>query len=454
MAAQKILIIDDEANMRHMLQSILGREGYDITTAANGREALEKLESGRHDIVLCDLRMPEMDGLAFLDALGEAGRSMTIIMMSAYGTVDIAIEAVKRGAYDYIAKPFKADEIILTLRKAEERERLREENFRLRNEVQRTFGLEQIVTKSGAMLAIFETIRKIADYDTSVLITGESGTGKEMIARAIHCRSRRSSGPFIAVNCGAIPENLLESELFGYSKGAFTDACRHKKGLFEEAQGGTMLLDEIGELPLPLQVKLLRVLQEGEVRRIGDARQIRIDARILAATSRDLVQEVRKCAFREDLFYRLNVIRINLPPLRERREDIELLVSHFITRYNTKHRLTVEGISPAVLGMLLEYDWPGNVRELENAIERCVVLSETGRIEKDVLPPELRGAAGDQEAEEAGREYSLKKMSRIMEEQLIRRALGKTKGNRTHAARLLEISHPALLSKMKGFGIQ
>ncbi len=454
MSPQRVLIIDDEANMRHMLRTILGREGYDITTAANGREALEKLESGRHDIVLCDLRMPEMDGLAFLDALGEAGRSMTIIMMSAYGTVDIAIEAVKRGAYDYIAKPFKADEIILTLRKAEERERLREENFRLRNEVQRTFGLEQIVTKSGAMLAIFETIRKIADYDTSVLITGESGTGKEMIARAIHCRSRRSSGPFIAVNCGAIPENLLESELFGYSKGAFTDACRHKKGLFEEAQGGTMLLDEIGELPLPLQVKLLRVLQEGEVRRIGDARQIRIDARILAATSRDLVQEVRKCAFREDLFYRLNVIRINLPPLRERREDIELLVSHFITRYNTKHRLTVEGISPAVLGMLLEYDWPGNVRELENAIERCVVLSETGRIEKDVLPPELRGAAGDQEAEEAGREYSLKKMSRIMEEQLIRRALGKTKGNRTHAARLLEISHPALLSKMKGFGIQ
>jgi two-component system response regulator AtoC len=454
MSPQRVLIIDDEANMRHMLQTILGREGYDITTAADGREGLEKLQSERHDIVLCDLRMPEMDGLAFLDALGEAGRSMTIIMMSAYGTVDIAIEAVKRGAYDYIAKPFKADEIILTLRKAEERERLREENSRLRNEVQRTFGLEQIVTKSEKMLAIFETIRKIADYDTSVLITGESGTGKEMIARAVHYSSRRSSGPFIAVNCGAIPENLLESELFGYSKGAFTDACRHKKGLFEEAQGGTMLLDEIGELPLPLQVKLLRVLQEGEVRRIGDARQIRIDARILAATSRDLVREVRKSAFREDLFYRLNVIRIDLPPLRERREDIELLVNHFISRYNKKHRLTVEGLSPAVLGMLLEYDWPGNVRELENALERCIVLSETGRIEKDVLPPELRGVAGGQDAEEAGREYSLKKMSRIMEEQLIRKALGKTGGNRTHAARLLEISHPALLSKMKGFGIQ
>jgi len=454
MPVQKILVIDDEANMLHMLRTILSREGYDITTAANGREALEKLDAARFDIVLCDLRMPEMDGLAFLEVLGEAGKLMTIIMMSAYGTVDIAIEAVKRGAYDYIAKPFKADEIILTLRKAEERERLREENTLLRKEVNRTFGLEQIVTKSGKMLAIFQTIRKIADYDTSVLITGESGTGKEMIAKAVHYSSRRNSKPFIAVNCGAIPENLLESELFGYSKGAFTDACRHKKGLFEEAHGGTMLLDEIGELPLALQVKLLRVLQEGEVRRIGDARQIRIDARILAATARDLVQEVRKGTFREDLFYRLNVIRIDLPPLRERREDIELLVNHFISRYNTKHRLKVEGVSPAALGMLLEYDWPGNVRELENALERCVILSEKGRIEKEVLPPEIQIAAGGSNPEEPGREYSLKKMSRIMEEQLIRKALGKTRGNRTHAARLLEISHPALLSKMKGFGIQ
>ena len=230
MPVQKILIIDDEANMLHMLRTILSREGYDIATAANGREGLEKLEAARFDIVLCDLRMPVMDGLAFLEALGEAGRSMTIIMMSAYGTVDIAIEAVKRGAYDYIAKPFKADEIILTLRKAEERERLREENTLLRKEVNRTFGLEQIVTKSGKMLAIFQTIRKIADYDTSVLITGESGTGKEMIAKALHYSSRRNSKPFIAVNCGAIPENLLESELFGYSKGAFTDALPPEEG--------------------------------------------------------------------------------------------------------------------------------------------------------------------------------------------------------------------------------
>jgi two-component system response regulator AtoC len=304
------------------------------------------------------------------------------------------------------------------------------------------------------MLKIFETIRKIADYDTSVLITGESGTGKEVIAKAIHYNSRRSSKPFVAVNCGAIPENLLESELFGYSKGAFTDACHHKKGLFEEAHGGTMLLDEIGELPLTLQVKLLRVLQEGEVRRIGETRQTRIDARIVAATARDLVQEVRRGAFREDLFYRLNVIRMDLPPLRERREDITPLVNHFISRYNKKHRLRVQGIAPSALGMLLEYDWPGNIRELENVLERCVILAEKGRIEKETLPPELRTATGDAGQEEIGKEYSLKKMSRIMEEQLIRKALDKTRGNRTHAAKLLEISHPALLSKMKGFDIQ
>jgi len=454
MPTQRVLIIDDEENMRHMLRTILAGEGYHITTAANGREGLEQCEGAPFDIVLCDLRMPEMDGLAFLDALGEARRSMTIIMMSAYGTVDIAIEAVKRGAYDYISKPFKPDEIILTLKKAEERERLREENTHLRNEINRTFGFEHIVTKSDKMLKVFETIRKIADYDTSVLITGESGTGKEVIAKAVHYNSRRSGKPFVGINCGAIPENLLESELFGFSKGAFTDACHHKKGLFEEAHGGTMLLDEIGELPLQLQVKLLRVLQEGEVRRIGDTRPTRIDARILAATARDLVQEVRKGAFREDLFYRLNVIRIDLPPLRERREDIAPLISHCISRYNTKHRLKVQGIAPSALGMLLKYDWPGNIRELENVLERCVILSEKGRIEKEALPPELRGVAGKPGGEEAGKEYSLKKMSRIMEEQLIRKALEKTRGNRTHAAKLLEISHPALLSKMKGFGLQ
>jgi len=304
------------------------------------------------------------------------------------------------------------------------------------------------------MKQIFETIDKIADYATSVLITGESGTGKELVAKAIHYNGNRQSKPFIAINCGAIPENLLESELFGHIKGAFTDACTNKKGLFEEAQGGTILLDEIGELPATLQVKLLRVLQESEVRKIGDHKEIKLDVRIIAATAKNLAQEVRKGTFREDFFYRLNVIEIKLPPLRERREDIPLLINHFIARYNKKHHRTVKGIAPAALQRVLEYEWKGNIRELENAIERSVILSEKSRIEESALPALVReGGSGNKEGA-ARDEYSLKKLSRIMEEQMIRKALERTNGNRTHAARLLEISHPALLSKMKGFGIQ
>jgi two-component system response regulator AtoC len=361
---------------------------------------------------------------------------------------------MKCGAYDYISKPFKPDEIILTLKKAEERERLREENISLKKEIRKEFSLENIITKNGKMKQIFETIDKIADYATSVLITGESGTGKELVAKAIHYNGNRQSKPFIAINCGAIPENLLESELFGHIKGAFTDACNNKKGLFEEAQGGTILLDEIGELPSTLQVKLLRVLQESEVRKIGDHKEVKLDVRIIAATAKNLAQEVRKGTFREDLFYRLNVIEIKLPPLRERREDIPLLISHFIARYNKKHHRTVKGIAPDALQAVLEYDWKGNIRELENAIERSVILSEKNRIERSSLPSQVREISGGNEEGEARDEYSLKKLSRILEEQMIRKALDRTKGNRTHAAKLLEISHPALLSKMKGFGIQ
>jgi two-component system response regulator AtoC len=397
--------------------------------------------------------MPDLDGLSLLKVLKEKQISSTIIMMSAYGTVDLALEAMKCGAYDYISKPFKPDEIILTLKKAEERERLRRENLLLKQEIKKEFGFENIVTKNEKMLQVFETIRKISDYDTSVLITGESGTGKELIAKAIHYHSTRSSKSFVAINCGAIPENLLESELFGYVKGAFTDAHQNKKGLFEEAHGGTLLLDEIGELPSNLQVKLLRVLQEGEIRKLGDTKQITLDVRIIAATAKDLFQEARRGNFREDLFYRLNVIQIDLPPLRGRREDIPLLITHFIKRYNEKHHLKVKTISPRSLNLLLEYEWKGNIRELENAIERAVILSEGNRIEPSVLPSDLRKAIIHEEKEPISDEYSIKKMERIMEEQLIRKALDKTQGNRTHAAKLLEISHPSLLSKMKDFGI-
>jgi two-component system response regulator AtoC len=454
MGTKRVLIIDDEENMLHMLKTILSKEGYEIELARNGREGLVKVASSKFDIVLCDLRMPEMDGMDFLEGLKDKNFEKTIIMMSAYGTIDNALEAMKKGAYDYISKPFKPDEIILTLKKAEERECLKEENSFLKRKIKNDTSLETIVSQNDSMLSIFATIRKISGYNTSVLITGESGTGKELVARAIHQNSNRASKSFVAINCGAIPENLLESELFGHLKGAFTDAYTTKKGLFEEAQEGTIFLDEIADLPMNLQVKLLRVLQDGEMRKIGDTRQIKLDVRIIAATAKDLVREVNKNRFREDLFYRLNVIHINIPPLRERRDDIPLLIKYFIERYNKKHRLNVKGINPAALQLLLENDWPGNVRELENVVERAVVLAGEQKIKLAALPVEMGG--GESGANDGGgrNEFSLKKMSRIMEEQLIKKALTKTQGNRTHAAKLLEISHPALLSKMKTFGIQ
>ncbi len=454
MSSKGILIIDDEENMLHMLKTLLSKEGYEVVTATNGTEGLERIETDSFDTILCDIRMPEMDGLSFLKAAKEKNLDSTIIMMSAYGTIDLAVEAMKHGAYDYVSKPFKPDEIILTLKKAEERERLRKENILLKKEIKKEFGFENIITKNDKMFQIFETIQKISDYDSSVLIIGESGTGKELVAKAIHYNSKRNGKPFIAINCGAIPENLLESELFGYVKGAFTDAHQNKKGLFEEANGGTLLLDEIGELPSNLQVKLLRALQEGEVRKIGDTKQIKLDVRIIAATSRNLAQEARKDNFREDLFYRLNVIQVDLPPLRERREDIPLLLNHFINRYNEKHHLKVKNISSAALNILVEYDWQGNIRELENAIERAIILSESSCIEVSALPPDIRKSETFEDKELGNDEYSIKKINLIMEEQLIRKALYKTNCNRTQASKLLEISHPSLLSKMKGFGIK
>jgi two-component system response regulator AtoC len=395
-----------------------------------------------------------MDGLEFLKETQKIGTSATIIMMSAYGTVDTAIEAMKLGAYDYISKPFKPDEIILTLKKAEERELLRKENELLRNEIKREYSFENIVSKNEKMQKIFEVIQKVAQYKSTILITGESGTGKELVARALHYNSDRPSNPFIPVNCGAIPENLLESELFGHEKGAFTDAIRTKKGLFEEADGGTLFLDEIGELPLQLQVKLLRVLQDGEIRRIGDSKPIKIDVRIVAATVKDLVKEVNEGRFRDDLFYRLNVFPIHIPPLRERKEDIPLLISHFIKKFNLSLNKNVLGISPQALEILMNYKWFGNVRELENTIERAMVLADGSNIELENLPIEIREFKEKVElASLAEEEYSIKKASKILEINLIQKALKKTRGNHTQAARLLEISHRALLYKIRDYDI-
>ena len=454
MTTNRILLIDDEENFRHMLSVILKKRGYDVETANNGVDGLKKIDTGSYDTVLCDIRMPEMDGLEFLKEAQQAGCESTIIMMSAYGSLDTAIEAMKLGAYDYISKPFKPDEIILTLKKAEERERLRRENLFLKKEVQKEYSFENIISKNDRMRQIFDTIRKVAKYKSTILIEGESGTGKELVAKAIHFNSDRSDNPFIPVNCGAIPENLLESELFGHTKGSFTNAVRTKKGLFEEADGGTMFLDEIGELPLQLQVKLLRVLQDGEIRRIGDSKPIIIDVRIIAASIKDLDKEVREHKFRDDLFYRLNVLPIKIPPLRERKEDIPLLVDHFISKYNRELGKPIDEITQEALNCLLNYNWNGNVRELENIIERAIVLTESKQIQQENLPVEIQNPREESRISLPNDELSIKKASRYLEMDLIRKALLKTKGNHTHAAKFLEISHRALLYKIKDYGIE
>jgi len=451
MLGKRVLVIDDEENLRHYLQLILGEAGYQVAIAQDGKEALEKMQRHAWDIILCDIKMPTMDGMALLKAAKEKGLEGTIIMMSAYGTVDTAVEAMKIGAYDYVSKPFNADEIILTLKKAEERERLREENIRLRDEVQRDYDLANIVAQSKEMRTIFALIKKVARHKSSVLITGESGTGKELVARAIHHNSDRKDKSLISVNCGAIPENLLESELFGHVKGAFTDAIKSKRGLFEMAHQGSMFLDEVGELPQNLQVKLLRVLQDGEIRRVGDTHASHVDVGIIAATAKDLASEVKNNRFREDLYYRLNVLPIHIPPLRERQEDIPPLVAYFIEVYNKKLGLGIQGISQGAMERFLQYPWPGNVRELENIIERAMILAEGDTIVMEGL---LMHMHGDEGSGPSSSGLSIKKGAREMEIRLIKEALKQTRGNRLRAARILEISHKALLYKLKDYGLE
>ena len=450
---RRVLVVDDEENLRLVLRTLLRRHGYEVETAESGEDALGMVDSFGPDVVLTDVRMPKMGGLDLLTTLKAKGNEATVIVMSAYGNMDQALEAMKAGAYDYVQKPFKPDEVVLALRKAEERELLRRENRALRDEIRKEHRFDDILAKSQKMLDIFRTISKIAEYKTTVLVAGESGVGKELVARAIHHRSTRRGGPFVAVNCGAIPENLLESELFGHKKGAFTDAVQDRRGLFEEADGGSLFLDEIGELPLSLQVKLLRVLEEEKIRRVGDVRDIKIDVRIITATHRDLPSETKAGRFREDLFYRLNVLPILVPPLRDRREDIPLLIDHFVARNNTRLGTSIRGLDTESRRLLFEYPWPGNVRELENTIERAMVLAEGDQIVAQDLPERLREARDPVQTQLASGELSVKKTMRIVEEILIRRALQRTKGNRTRAAEVLEISHRALLYKIKDYQI-
>ena len=455
---RKVLVIDDEENMCHMLSSMLHRFGYEVSTACDGKEGVAAISKQHFDFILCDVKMPQMDGIAFLKSGGELLLTSTVIMMSAYGNIDLAINAMKLGAYDFISKPFKSDEIRLTIQKAEERERLRRENIALKDQIQRirdelSFG--NMVGRSPAMQAVFSMALKVSKFDSTVLITGESGTGKELVAQGIHRESDRKKKPLVAVNCASIPENLMESELFGHVKGAFTGANKDKQGLFESAQGGTIFLDEIGEIPITMQSKLLRVLQEGEVRPVGGAKDTPIDVRVIAATSRDIEQEIAAGRFREDLYYRLNVVPIVLPPLRQRLDDIPQLCRFFINRFNESLGSKIRNISPAAMTALIEHDWPGNVRELENAIERAIVMADSNTLEKDNFTFVRTGSqvcpASGADPEEG---FSIKVAKKKLEDRLIRKALAATDGNRTHAAALLEISHPSLLSKMKQFGIE
>ena len=457
MAEKRVLVIDDEKNMRHMLQVMLNKAGYDAETVADGVEGLDLMEKNDFAFILCDLRMPNMDGMTFLKKSREKYPEQTVIMMSAYGTIDTALEAMKIGAYDYISKPFKQDEVLLTLKKAEERERLKQENIRLQdkiNKIEQKYSFGNIVARSEAMAQVFDLVEKVADHKTTVLITGESGTGKELIAKAIHSNGGRSSAPMVSINCGGIPENLLESELFGYKKGAFTDATKNKPGRFEEADGGTIFLDEIGELPLALQVKLLRVLQEEEISPLGSTGSKKIDVRVIAATSKDLYWEVEENRFREDLFYRINVMKIHLPPLRERRGDIPLLIGYFIDLFNKKLTKNIEGLSSEAMPILMGYSWPGNIRELENVMERAVLLAK-GRW---ITPADLPGSVtSDQRVSlsvSPEDTLSIKKASRRLERDLIQKALELTGGNRTKACKILEISRPMLISKIKEYKLE
>jgi two-component system response regulator AtoC len=444
----RILLVDDDQGLRQSLSLLLDAEGHQVTAEGEPESALEIASKEDYDVILCDVRMPRVDGLTFLEQYQQRGGNALVIMMSAYGGEGAAIEAMKRGAYDYLPKPFRSDEVLLTLRKAEERERLRGQVAALEAELAR-WTEHDVVAESPAMRRVMEIAAQVAPHGTTVLITGESGTGKEVVARAIHRMSPRRERPFVAVNCGAIPENLLESELFGHVRGSFTGATADRIGLFEEADRGTLLLDEVGDLPAALQVKLLRVLQEGEVRRVGETRSRPVDVRLLAATARDLEADVEQGGFREDLFYRLNVVRLHLAPLRDRPEDIDGLIASLLER--ARRRLgRVIAIAPEAIEAARSRDWPGNVRELENALERAAVLSTDGVVRAQALrgsPRAVQSAGSTVPVQEAP--MPLREAVRRAEHDAVRRALEATGGNRKEAAKILGISLRSLFYKLK-----
>src|SRR5574341_363544 len=441
-----ILVVDDDLEMRELVHDVLKDRGHQVTTAGSGQEALTLLADGDYAVVLTDLWMKGMEGTELLTEIKRLYPDIGVILMTAFGSVETAVEAMKRGASDYLTKPVKSEEIIRVVERAVREAALRREVSRLRKEVHKEYSFHQILGKSKAIQVVFDLIRRVANSPTNVLITGESGTGKELVAKAIHFNSDRRDAPFVPVNCAAIPDTLLESGLFGHMKGAFTDAKADKRGLFEEAQKGTLLLDEISELPLMLQAKLLRVIQEREVRRVGSTRAVPVDVRIIAATNVLLAEEVKAKRFREDLYYRLNVIEVRMPPLRERREDIPLLVEAFLRKCAAASHKELRGMTESALAMLIDYPWPGNVRELENVIERAVTLARGEKIVPDDLPPAIRGARGERRVIDEGAERVLPLQE--IEREYILRILEKTGGNKYQAAQVLGIDRKTLYRKL------
>jgi len=464
-AKERIVVVDDEKDMRDFFEIMLRKEGYDAKTFASARAALEYCSGGRADIVISDIKMPDMGGLEFLKALKEAEPDLPVIMITAYASVDTAIEAMKAGAYDYFTKPFKIEEIRLNIKSAIGLRRLKRENQALKREIKSKLGFAKFIGNSEAMADVYSLIMSVVNVRTNVFITGESGTGKELAARAIHYESDRKDSPFVAVNCGAIPENLLESELFGHQKGAFTGAVANKDGLAEQANGGTLFLDEITELPLHLQVKLLRFIQERVVRRVGGTADIPVDIRLIAASNKDVEKEVKAGRFREDLFYRLNVIRVNMPPLRKRKEDIPLIAAHFVEKYCMAHGKEVKRISEDALRLLVEHDYSGNVRELENIIERAIALEASGVITSASLPDHLKdnsvNAVGRVDAARTPADtktvpsggLDLEKTVEDFERAIIIDALKKSGGIKKRAAELLGLSFRSIRYKLSKYGI-
>jgi len=436
----RVLVVDDEPGMRDFLEIMLRKDGYEVDTASDGAEAIDRIEQKMFDLAVVDIQMPVMNGIDVLQKINEKSPETTVIMITAYASHETAIEAMKLGAYDYITKPFKIDEIKLVIKKSLERKRLERENSRLKKELETKYGFGNIIGRSPEIVKVFELIKRVSELKVNIIISGESGTGKELVARAIHYSGNRHEGPFVPVNCGAIPENLMESELFGYKKGAFTGAQRDKKGLFEEADRGTIFLDEIGDLPLHLQVKLLRALEGKEIRPLGSTEVVPIDVRVISATNRKLEEEVAAGKFREDLYYRLNVIEIQLPSLRERKADISPLAIHFMTRYSREMEKDIRGISPKVLEILENYSYPGNVRELENIIARCVALETSNVIRHETLPQLVSGRDYLDLDTSFTSSTSLDTLLGSIEKKMIDKALRSAGGNKTEAAKLLGIT--------------